>query len=182
MIQVKDLIPQIYNQSRDFGVFTGVMQILLNELDQKSRVLSSLPDEDLLPYRLASYPSVKRYFRTLLKYKGSIEAILYSLYLSGGGIFSFKAEREALLDPKIGIGVDPDLVYFERNKDLWGSCYVGKTIPVGKLVYYLERKATYTIIYINVKKGSLGNFNQDLFRELCYYIKPINALVSLVLV
>lgn len=178
MIQVKDLIPQIYNQSRDFGVFTGVMQILLNELDQKSRVLSSLPDEDLLPYRLASYSSVKKYFRTLLKYKGSIEAILYSLYLSGGGIFSFKAEREALLE----IEIDPDLVYFERNKGLWSSCYAGKTIPVRKLVYYLERKATYTIIYINVKKGSLGNFNQDLFRELCYYIKPINALVSLVLV
>lgn len=178
MIQVKELIPQVYNQSRDFGVFTGVMQILLNELDQKSRVLSSLPDEDLLPYRLASYPSVKKYFRTLLKYKGSIEAILYSLYLSGGGIFSFKAEREALKE----IEIDPDLVYFERNKDLWSSCYDGKTIPVEKLVYYLKREATYTIIYINVKKESLGNFNQDLFRELCYYIKPINALVSLVLV
>ena len=178
MIQVKDLIPQVYNQSRDFGVFTGVMQILLNELDQKSRVLSSLPDEDLLPYRVASYPSVKKYFRTLIKHKGSIEAILYSLYLSGGGIFSFKAEREALLK----IGINTDIVYFERNKDLWSSCYKGKTIPVEKLVYYLERKDTYTIIYINVKKESLGNFNQDLFRELCYYIKPINALVNLILV
>ena len=178
MIQVKDLIPQVYNQSRDFGVFTGVMQILLNELDQKSRVLSSLPDEDLLPYRVASYPSVKKYFRTLIKYKGSIEAILYSLYLSGGGIFSFKAEREALLK----IGLDTDLVYFERDKNKWEDYYIHNSIPIEKLVYYLERKDTYTIIYINVKKESLGNFNQDLFRELCYYIKPINVLVNLVLV
>ena len=59
MIEVRKLIPQVYNQSRDFSVFMGILQALINEADINSLRLSKLPSESLLPYELSTYDNLR---------------------------------------------------------------------------------------------------------------------------
>ena len=178
MIQVQDLIPSVYNQSRDFGVFTGLMQILLNELDIKSKKLIKLPDENFLPYTLSSYPKARDNFRSLLKNRGTISSILMALYICGGGIFSFEEEKSYLIKT---LGINTDLEYFERDINEWPTMGYSNNLK-NHLVYYLSRKNTYTTLYINLQEKSLGDFNQDLFNLLKYYIKPVNLFIKLVII
>ena len=96
MIEVRKYIPQIYNQSRDFSVFMGIMQIALNELDLKSRVLELIPSENVLPYDLVEFPSLKSDFRGMLKNKGSISCLLYAITAAGGLPVSFDEENQYL--------------------------------------------------------------------------------------
>lgn len=169
MIEVRKLIPQVYNQSRDFSVFTGLLQILLNESDVKGLELSKLPSESILPPGISTYSSLRGYFRFMLKMKGSIESILQALYLSGGKIIC-KLEDEG-----------------SNCNDLeWDYTSVDRyNIPTNYLknvVYYCKKIKTnnhldLTEIHINIKDQ--GQVNQGLFEELMYYIKPVNVIIKL---
>ena len=158
MIEIKKLIPQVYNQSRDFGVFTGLMQILMNEVDQRSRILLDLPDESILLRKVKAYPQVKEYFRKLLKNKGNIMSILYAISLSGG------------------------LSENDPNYKEWGDGYyldrinIGENIDKSQLVYYEEfGEGQQHKLYINIKNSD--QINQNLLKSLLFYILPVNTKV-----
>lgn len=176
MIEIKKLIPQVYNQSRDFGVFTGLMQILINELDQKSRILSELPVESILIGKLRQYPEARESFRILLKNKGNIRAILYAISLSGGLLNSFSEEDDYLS----GEGYENYLEdgYLDRTLDLDGNISEDPTIDKSKLVYYESFNDNgLHLLYVNIKDPD--KINQDLLKILFYYLKPINTQVIL---
>lgn len=171
MIEVNKLIPKVYTESRDFSVFTGVMQIILNELDLRSRVLLDLPAEDLLLGNLSTYPEIKDSFRTLIKNKGTNQCILYAITLSGGELFSFDEEAEYLE----GCGVTDS--YIDRVVDDNGIIMGNSAIMKDKMVYYEKRNNGVYTMYVNVK--DLGNINRGLLEELFYYLKPVNGIVVL---
>lgn len=174
MVEVQKLIPSVYTQSRDFSIFTGIMQIILNELELKSGILNKLPDEDLLPGVLSGYPSLRPYFRKMLKYKGTPECLVYMVSLCGGDTLSFDTEADYLLS--LSIDVSNPYVYFNRN-DL--SQYSG--IDGGRLVYWGEVNTTGVnsktyIMHINVKDQSTVDFG--LLKKLEYYLKPVNVVIK----
>lgn len=119
MVEVQKLIPQTYNQSRDFSIFTGVMQIILNELELKSKVLEKLPNEDILISQLSEYPQLRPYFRKMLKYKGTPECLVYMVDLCGGDTKSFAEEKEYLRSyfRSLPTPIDIDDPYFYFNRD-----------------------------------------------------------------
>ena len=160
MIEVSKLIPKVYNQSRDFSVFTGVLQIMLNELDIKSLKLLELPNESILPPELATYSHLRGYFRFLIKNKGTIESILQSVYLSGGELICrLDEEKDNLGNPNWDYMVSDRGII---NNDL--KKYA---------VYYREGPE----LIINLKDP--GKINQDLFKKLLYYIKPVDLIIKL---
>lgn len=168
MIEIRKLIPQVYNQSRDFSAFLGVMQIIANEIDQKSRILETLPDESLLPGNLSLYPKLRETFRILVKNKGSAQSLLYAITLAGGDVFSLGEEAENL-------GIEAEDHYLGRTiKELEKN---GLSDRLNRLVYYEEFVEGKHIMYVNVKDPS--KVNQDLLSNLFYYLKPINTLVFL---
>ena len=167
MIEVRKYIPQVYNQSRDFSVFMGAIQILLNELDVKGKVLESLPVESLLPYNLSQFPEIKSKFRSMLKRKGSIMCILYAITLSGGFPPSFEEETQYLNS----CGFSDELVNRES------SSFEEIGIDKESLVYYFEREGGILKLHINIK--DLSKVNQGLLNELWYYLKPVNTIVLL---
>ena len=171
MIEVNKLIPKVYTESRDFSVFTSVMQIILNELDLRSRVLLDLPAEDLLLDNLSTYPEIKDSFRTLIKNKGTNQCILYAITLSGGELFSFD-EESAYLE---SCGVTDS--YINRVIDENGMIMGNSSIMKGKMVYYEKRNNGIYTMYVNVK--DLGNIDRGLLEELFYYLKPVNGIVIL---
>lgn len=172
MIEVNKLIPKVYTESRDFSVFTSVMQITLNELDLRSRVLLDLPAEDLLLGNLSTHPEIKDYFRTLIKNKGTNQCILYAITLSGGELFSFDEEAKYLEE-------DCDVTdsYIDRVIDENGMIMGNSSIMKDKMVYYEKRNNGVYTMYVNVK--DLGNINRGLLEELFYYLKPVNGIVVL---
>ena len=171
MIEVRKLIPQYYNQSRDMSVFLGEIQILLNQLDQKSRVLLELPAEDILPGKLSTYSKLRSNFRLLLKNKGSIDCLLSALSLCGGDTWSFEEEKDNIEWESTGL--DPE--YFSRNLEDISQLPADS---LGYLVYYQETtpEGVYKL-YINVKDRSLVDY--DLFNKLCYYLKPVNTIIEI---
>lgn len=171
MIEVNKLIPKVYTESRDFSVFTSVMQIILNELDLRSRVLLDLPAEDLLLDNLSTYPEIKESFRTLIKNKGTNQCILYAVTLCGGELFSFD-EESAYLE---SCGVTDS--YINRVIDENGMIMGNSSIMKGKMVYYEKRNNGIYTMYVNVK--DLGNIDRGLLEELFYYLKPVNGVVVL---
>ena len=171
MIEVNKLIPKVYTESRDFSVFTSVMQITLNELDLRSRVLLDLPAEDLLLGNLSTHPEIKDYFRILIKNKGTNQCILYAITLSGGELFSFDEEAEYLES----CGVTDS--YIDRVADENGIIMGNSSIMKDKMVYYEKRNNGVYTMYVNVK--DLGNINRGLLEELFYYLKPVNGIVVL---
>ena len=177
MVEVQKLIPSVYNQSRDFSIFTGIMQIILNELELKSRVLDKLPNEDILPWVLADFSNLRPYFRKMLKYKGSPECLVYAVVLCGGNTLSFDTEANYLLGLSTPVDVSDPYTYFDRN-DL--SQYPG--IDSSRLVYWGEVNTTDSnsktyIMHINVEDQSTVNF--DLLKKLEYYLKPVNTIIKI---
>lgn len=171
MVEVQKLIPKVYNQSRDFSVFTGVMQIILNELEFKTKVLEKLPAEDLLIGELSTYPALRTSFRQLLKYKGTQGCLVHSAYLCGGTTLSFDTENE-YLDIYFSGNIP---TYFDRNHL---ENYPG--IDKGKLVYwgeYVQDISQIYLMHINVKDQSSVDF--DLFSKLQYFIKPVDTIIYL---
>ena len=171
MIEVNKLIPKVYTESRDFSVFTSVMQIILNELDLRSRVLLDLPPEDLLLGNLSTHPEIKGSFRTLIKNKGTNQCILYAITLSGGELFSFDEESTYLES----CGVTDS--YIDRVVDENGMIMGNSSIMKDKMVYYEKRNSGLYTMYVNVK--DLGNVDRGLLEELFYYLKPVNGVVVL---
>ena len=144
------------------------MQIIFNEVDQKSRILESLPTEDYLLGNLATYPAIKNYFRTLLKNKGTDRCILYAISLAGGGIFSFDDEGEYLENAITG---------YNGFIDRYKSNLESKGIDLSKMVYYYELNNGIYKMHINLRDPD--NLNQDLLENLFYYLKPINTIIIL---
>lgn len=188
MIEVNKLIPRVYSQSRDFGVFMGLMQVVLNEIDQKSRILEKLPIESILPRGLSSYEQLREYFRLMLKNKGTIYSILLAVTLSGGGIFKLDEESEELSNLTGFENID----YIERlveedpddeSKKKYLYVYSGnsyKKIDVdgnSAILFYDDHTDGICKLVINLKDPS--NFNRDLFDKLCYYLKPVNTVIIL---
>lgn len=177
MVEVQKLIPQTYNQSRDFSIFTGVMQIILNELELKSKVLEKLPNEDILISRLSEYPQLRSYFRKMLKYKGTPECLVYMVYLCGGDTKSFAEEKEYLRSyfGSLSTPIDIDDPYFYFNRDDL-SGYTN--IDSNKLTYWGEITTSNSKIYkmhINVKDQSTVDFG--LLKKLEYYLCPVNTII-----
>ena len=169
MIEIKKLIPQVYNQSRDFGVFTGLMQILMNEVDQRSRILLDLPDESILLRKVKAYPQVKEYFRKLLKNKGNIMSILYAISLSSGQPISFEEEEDYLSENDPNYKEWGDGYYLDRTN-------IGENIDKSQLVYYEEfGEGQQHKLYINIKDSD--QINQNLLKSLFFYILPVNTKV-----
>lgn len=175
MIEVRKYIPQVYNQSRDFSVFMGVLQIALNELDTKSFSLKSIPTCNLVFPRCQSILSIKSDFKNLLKNRGSIMAILYSVSLAGGELITFEEESRRLSEKAQTISEeivnnlleDDDLIIRDKSK------LEELEIDLNKLVYYRDGQ----IIYINIKDLSL--VNKGLLDGLFYYVKPANIAIVL---
>ena len=193
MIEVRKYIPQVYNQSRDFSVFMGVTQSIINGLDIKSKILENLPSETILPGNLSFYPQLRSKFRNLLKNKGSLSGILYSITLAGGKFISFEEEFNYLkgfrYEDEGYRGVSMALVeskddYFNRGVNTTGNLEINeltftnsKKINKNSLVYYIERLNGGVKLHINIK--DLSKINQDLLSELWYYIKPVNTVIML---
>lgn len=167
MIEVRNLIPQVYNQSRDFSVFMGLIQDYINTLDVKSKVLESLPIEDILPYSLSSYKKARKYFREFLKNRGTVHSILYAVSLAGGKLITFEEEEESAKNSVEGYS---DSRSFDRF-----ISEVPEDIP---FVYTLEKVGTGVKMLIYIK--NLGELDQDFLKELFYYIKPVNLLVEFI--
>jgi hypothetical protein len=175
MIEVRKLIPQVYNQSRDFSVFMGILQALINEADINSLRLSKLPSESLLPYELSTYDNLRGYFRFMLKEKGSIESILQAISMAGGKIIC-KLEEES--------------VNLELTSDDWDYTTVDRySVPVGlrgRVVYYYDRKLTtgsggphLPLVELNINLKDPSQVDQGLLDRLLYYIKPVNVVIRL---
>lgn len=175
MIEVRKYIPQVYNQSRDFSVFMGVLQIALNELDTKSFSLKSIPTCNLVFPRCQDISSIKSDFKNLLKNRGSIMAILYSISLAGGELITFEEESRQLSKnaQTTSEGVinniieDNELITRDRSK------LEELRIDLNKLVYYKDGQ----IIYINIKDLSL--VNKGLLDGLFHYVSPVNVAIVL---
>lgn len=175
MIEVRKYIPQVYNQSRDFSVFMGVLQIALNELDTKSFSLKSIPTCNLVFPRCQDISSIKSDFKNLLKNRGSIMAILYSISLAGGELITFEEESRQLSKnaQTTSEGVinniieDNELITRDRSK------LEELGIDLNKLVYYKDGQ----IIYINIKDLSL--VNKGLLDGLFHYVSPVNVAIVL---
>lgn len=175
MIEVRKYIPQVYNQSRDFSVFMGVLQIALNELDTKSFSLKSIPTCNLVFPRCQDISSIKSDFKNLLKNRGSIMAILYSVSLAGGELITFEEESRQLSKnaQTTSEGVinniieDNELITRDRSK------LEELGIDLNKLVYYKDGQ----IIYINIKDLSL--VNKGLLDGLFHYVSPVNVAIVL---
>lgn len=197
MIEVRKYIPQVYNQSRDFSVFMGVMQIALNELDLKSKILESLPPENLLPHDLSGFPNIKSDFRGMLKNKGSIECLLYAITVAGGLPISFDEENNYLnnifYEDDKGNEIKINTEYLDRsignlnslnelNPYYYSIVNSVKTkisiIDLKKiLVYYTERGNNFLKLHINLK--DLSKIDQGLISKLWYYLEPVNTLILL---
>ena len=191
MIEVRKYIPQVYNQSRDFSVFMGVMQIALNELDIKSRSLESLPSENFLPHKLNEFISIRSELRGMLKRKGSIMCLLYAITLAGGMPPSFDEEDEYLNnlyyvngsgnEEKLNYSgyLDRSIEYLEELNSMGLSSYKERYPGDIKkiLSYYTEREGSILKLHINLK--DLSKINQDLLNKLWYYLKPINTVIML---
>lgn len=175
MIEVRKYIPQVYNQSRDFSVFMGVLQIALNELDTKSFSLKSIPTCNLVFPRCQDILSIKSDFKNLLKNRGSIMAILYSISLAGGELITFEEESRQLSknaqttseEVINNIIEDNELITRDRSK------LEELGIDLNKLVYYKDGQ----IIYINIKDLSL--VNKGLLDGLFHYVSPVNVAIVL---
>lgn len=175
MIEVRKYLPQVYNQSRDFSVFMGVLQIALNELDTKSFSLKSIPTCNLVFPRCQDISSIKSDFKNLLKNRGSIMAILYSISLAGGELITFEEESRQLSKnaQTTSEGVinniieDNELITRDRSK------LEELGIDLNKLVYYKDGQ----IIYINIKDLSL--VNKGLLDGLFHYVSPVNVAIVL---
>lgn len=171
MIEVGKLIPRVYTQSRDFMVFAGVMQILLNELDQKSRILEDMPKENILPKKLWEYESLKSSFRKLLKNRGSIQGLLYAVSLAGGRLISFDTEEQYLVED---LGLSEPFISRELNSE--GKLISeGKEIDIHRLTYYEDRRHGIYELHINIE--DLSQLDQGLLTALFYYIKPVTTRV-----
>lgn len=172
MIEVRKLIPQVYNQSRDFSVFMGALQIMLNEIDHKSRILEGMPKENILLGKLRYSSNGSDSFRILLKNKGTINSILYALRISGGKLNSFDEEEEYLdefgsdeLESVYSNG------YLERDIGGLNETNIDKT----KLVYYTEKKDGVKRFYINVFNPE--DVDTEVFNNLKYYLSSVKAQI-----
>jgi hypothetical protein len=174
MIEVRKLIPQVYNQSRDFSVFMGILQALINEADINSLKLSKLPSESLLPYDLSTYENLRGYFRFMLKEKGSIESILQAISMAGGKIIC-KLEEES---GNLGLNAeDWDYTTVDRysvpvdSRD--GVVYYYRKLNIGSSGPHLP------LVELNINLKDPGQVDQGLLDRLLYYIKPVNVVISL---
>lgn len=173
MIEVRKYIPQIYNISRDFSIFSGIMQIILNELDVKSNVLLDIPTDSILPNRLSQFSEIKDEFRNLLKTKGTIDCLLYSVILAGGQLPSYEEELENVKNYNLKNQASK-IPLFNDNELLLRE-FPERTAGYNFLVYYTKSIKGFTELHINIK--DLSKINQDLLNELWYYIKPVNVVI-----
>lgn len=172
MIEVRKLIPQVYNQSRDFSVFLGVLQALINEADVSSMKLSKLPSESILPRDLYTYENLRGYFRFMIKEKGSIESILQAVSLAGGKTVCKLEDESSRL-----------------NNSNWDYRSVDRyNIPepdLRRVVYYLVKYQKnvggpgLATIELNINLKDPSQVDQGLLDKLLYYIKPVNIIIKL---
>ena len=172
MIEVRKLIPQVYNQSRDFSVFLGVLQALINEADVSSMKLSKLPPESILPRDLYTYENLRGYFRFMVKEKGSIESILQAVSLAGGKTVCKLEDESSILG-------NNEWDYRSVNR------YNVPEPDLNRVVYYLVKHQQASdgpgldTIELNINLKDPSQVDQGLLDKLLYYIKPVNVIIKL---